>query len=104
MFDYCLLCLFLLVSGHRFDDHDLEEEPLMILSCGHVFTLSTLDGHVGMGNYYEVDPTGRYINVAHLEAGFTNMPLCPECRSPLRSVKRYGRAVKKSLIELSQKR
>jgi len=28
-------------------------EPLIVLSCGHIFDLETLDGHMDMERYYE---------------------------------------------------
>ncbi|KAI5476602.1 hypothetical protein MNV49_007489 [Pseudohyphozyma bogoriensis] len=32
---------------------------LLTLGCGHVFTVETLDGHLGLGDYYDASPTGE---------------------------------------------
>lgn len=40
----------------RFGDLTPEEvaaDPLIVLSCGHAFTTSTLDGHMGHARFYE---------------------------------------------------
>ena len=36
-------------------DEELTEDPLIVLSCGHAFLTSTLDGHMGIKEFYEQD-------------------------------------------------
>ena len=36
-------------------DEDLTEDPLIVLSCGHAFLMSTLDGHMGIKEFYRQD-------------------------------------------------
>jgi len=82
----------------------VDAEPVIILPCSHVFTVSTLDGLVGLSCFYMTGDDGHFVGLSPLAAEFSKVPTCPDCRSPLLSIKRYGRAVKKSLVELSEKR
>jgi hypothetical protein len=38
--------------ARRLEDHDYDEDPLLFLDCGHVYSVSTLDGHVGLERYF----------------------------------------------------
>ena len=40
-------------------DEELTEDPLIVLSCGHAFLTSTLDGHMGITDFYEQNRYGR---------------------------------------------
>ena len=42
----------LLVSACRLRDHDPSVEPIIVLRCGHAYTLSTLDGCMGLASVY----------------------------------------------------
>jgi hypothetical protein len=35
------------------DDAAVTRDPLVVLSCGHAFCTSTLDGHMGMSSLYQ---------------------------------------------------
>ena len=37
-----------LITLTSYGEHDLSEEPVLVLDCGHLFTLSTLDAHVAL--------------------------------------------------------
>lgn len=41
-------------------EEDLNEDPLIVLSCGHAFQMSTLDGHMGLTEFYSQDRFGRF--------------------------------------------
>ena len=34
---------------------ELDQDPLLVLRCGHAFLTSTLDGCLGLGRYYEAE-------------------------------------------------
>ena len=35
-----------------YTDEELGEDPLVVLSCGHVFPMSSMDGHLELGAVY----------------------------------------------------
>lgn len=77
-----------------YGEHDLSEEPVIVLDCGHLFTISTLDAHAHLTNYYAEDGAA-----SPLPGEFARVPTCPECRVPITSTQRYGRPVKKAMVD-----
>ncbi|KAL0563436.1 hypothetical protein V5O48_018631, partial [Marasmius crinis-equi] len=89
------------------EDIDLTSEEtsdrLITLTCGHIFTVETLDGHCHMPDYYEVDPyTGSYLSTKAPPVDFQNPPTCPTCRSPITAL-RYGRVVKRANLDILER-
>lgn len=37
-----------------YGDIELDEDPIIVPSCHHLKTLSSMDGHIGMSDYYEL--------------------------------------------------
>ena len=74
-------------------------EKLITLGCGHVFTVETLDGHCSMSEYYEIDPTGRYLDMKAPPIKYQAPPTCPTCRGPITSP-RYGRVTKRANLDI----
>ena len=75
-------------------------EKLIVLECGHIFTVETLDGHCSMSEYYETDPmTGRYLAMKAPPVKFQTPPVCPTCRGPITSP-RYGRITKRANLDI----
>jgi hypothetical protein len=60
-----------------------EQEPLLFLPCGHCYTLSSLDGHVHLSEYYthnEAEPPGMYppiVTSSNPFSGEIRDPFCP---------------------------
>ncbi|GES78947.1 P-loop containing nucleoside triphosphate hydrolase protein [Rhizophagus clarus] len=87
-----------------FAEIDLEKERIIILDCGHVFTMETMDHHMEMENYYQ----GGYGNWTDLvmlssKSGENKIMTCPSCRAPIKS-KRYGRSIKKRILDTQNKK
>ena len=76
-----------------YKDLDLDEDPILVLPCGHFFTVSSLDGLFGIQQAYEVDPHGNFTGLKSLLDNCQDIKpkTCPDCRSIVHSVKRYGR-------------
>jgi hypothetical protein len=90
-----------------YGDIALDEDPCVFTSCGHIFTIDSLDGTMGMQDYYQVDPlTGKYIKLKSTAAPFSAQGTkpCPECRGSLRNLARYGRMVRRALLDESAKK
>lgn len=91
----------------EYHDVDLDDNPVVILTCGHCFTISTLDGLMSMSDYYEIDDNGLPKSIKTTGASnFSKDELksCPTCRGTLRNVARYGRIVRRALLDESTKK
>ncbi|GAB1204252.1 hypothetical protein APSETT445_002902 [Aspergillus pseudonomiae] len=97
-----------LITLERYGDINVNEDRLIFLSCGHYYTVSSLDGIMEIKEYYNVDPHTDAIVSPRLSRRVVSddakLPGCPECRIPLRDIHRYNRIVKKALLDESTKR
>jgi hypothetical protein len=85
----------------RYKDHDVSEDPVLFLRCGHFFTLSTLDGVLKMKEVYDLNAaSSEFVSARPLREAFvTEKPLtCPDCRVPIEGIRRYGRMLNLSMI------
>jgi predicted nucleic acid-binding Zn ribbon protein len=80
---------------------DLNEEPCIFPACGHFYTITTLDGHLHLGEHYILDASGLPSALRapddSLDVDQTQIA-CPECRRSLRDIPRYGRVVRRSML------
>jgi hypothetical protein len=86
---------------------DLDEDPCVFTSCGHIFTIDSLDGTMGMQDHYQVNPrTGKYTGLNSTASPFSDSGTkpCPECRGSSRNLARYGRIVRRALLDESAKK
>lgn len=76
-----------------YGDHDVDEDPIIVLPCGHFFTASTLDGVLSISSVYTRNQSGEFTGLRSLkEAGISDRPIvCPTCRKTIHSIHRYGR-------------
>ncbi|KAI4109364.1 MAG: hypothetical protein LQ339_001864 [Xanthoria mediterranea] len=89
---------------------DLDEDPCIFPTCGHVITRANLDQHMEMKEYYRygLDGAGREVITA---AKVTSAPLsvtvqktCPACRAPIQNIHRYGRIARRAWIDEATKK
>ncbi|KAL3665452.1 hypothetical protein V7S43_009487 [Phytophthora oleae] len=79
---------------------DPSEDPVVILPCcSMVYTVATLDGTLQMSKYY--DSNGRPLGP--LPEGYIDTPQCPNCKKPVRGLRRYGRVTKRAAIDSAEK-
>ncbi|KAG8992375.1 hypothetical protein FRB90_001027 [Tulasnella sp. 427] len=79
--------------------NDLDSR-LITLECGHVFTVETLDGICELASYY-LKHNDQWSQLAQVPEGLQKHPLCPLCRTPVKS-KRYGRILKRVDLDMSE--
>lgn len=96
-----------LVMLQTYGDIDLDSEPCIVLPCRHIFTVESMDGSMDMATHYEIDaatgdPTG--LKGEMLPLSYEKPKTCPTCRGSLRSISRYGRIVRRSLLDESTKK
>ncbi|KAL0213667.1 hypothetical protein P9112_005851 [Eukaryota sp. TZLM1-RC] len=97
--DYCQKCgnkgdvRVDLIEGRSYSEIDLDIDRVIFLSCGHFYTLETLDGLLQFSLFYDTStsPSGILPFPSQLPDDFN--PQCIDCRQPIRGVFRYGRIV-----------
>ncbi|KAK3400773.1 hypothetical protein B0T20DRAFT_152968 [Sordaria brevicollis] len=110
--DYCQICCSRkdnrvdMLEFKTYEEIDLDESPIVVLSCGHFFTAETLDGLVGMHEVYTTDKTGCYNGLKDLSMLANAVPSCPDCKRPIRqfATKRYNRVINRAVMDETSKR
>ncbi|KAH9987465.1 AAA domain-containing protein [Russula compacta] len=74
-------------------------ERLIKLTCGHIFTVETLDGHCKMPEYYQMDNMGVFTTTKAPPINYQTAPSCPTCRGPITAL-RYGRVMKRANLDI----
>jgi hypothetical protein len=111
---YCQICAhpaikemvvdYILSSSYK--EVDLDTDPCIIPACGHILTLESMDGHMSMSDFYISNVEGSIVALKNSAEPFSasGMKSCPTCRAPLRNLNRYGRIVRRALIDESTKK
>ena len=74
----------------------LDGDPILILPCGHFYTMSTLDRHLGLKTVYHWEENvWKFIATKKIIAASNEKMTkhCPDCRKVIHSIKRYGRII-----------
>ncbi|KAK2008989.1 P-loop containing nucleoside triphosphate hydrolase protein [Colletotrichum eremochloae] len=112
--EYCQVCAkedvqdrtvdFIMMENYR--STDLDEDPCVFPDCGHFLTVTTMDGQMGLKDHYEMSPEGVPVALKTGSEPFsaTEVKVCPECRGSLRHISRYGRIVRRGLLDESTKK
>ena len=90
-----------LIMMSSYSDVDLDEDPCVFPACGHFYTITTMDGHLSLGEHYLLDADGRPTALKASDDGLDvdkTRIVCPDCRRSLRDVPRYGRVVRRALM------
>ena len=84
----------------------MDEEPIVVLACGHFFTASTLDGLVGMSDVYVQGVEGDFTALIENSELASTIPRCPDCQCPIRQyvTQRYNRVINRAVIDEMTKR
>ncbi|KAG0302743.1 hypothetical protein BGZ98_007268 [Dissophora globulifera] len=78
---------------------DVEEDPILVPSCGHALTMTSMDGMMQMDEYF-VSRTDKktgdveYITTKPLPGEQVSQVSCMLCRKPIVGLRRYGRRVR----------
>ena len=89
------------------EEIDLDENPILVLGCGHLFTAESLDGLIGMTEVYEQDMNRTFtglLNIAYSLA--LSVPRCPDCQCPIRhhSTQRFNQVIYRVVVNKMSKR
>lgn len=80
-----------------YKEHDIDADPIVCLPCGHIYSISTLDGHLAFSELYTKDAGSEmWTGLKSLrDARVDEKPkCCPECRAGIHSIRRYGRLLR----------
>ncbi|PTB39704.1 hypothetical protein M441DRAFT_197320 [Trichoderma asperellum CBS 433.97] len=92
----------------EYHEIDLDEEPCIFPDCGHFLTTSSMDGQMGMTAYYDTDIDGHPTQLGKASEPFSlddsGIPVCATCRGSLRNIARYGRIVRRAMLDESTKK
>ncbi|GMF19711.1 unnamed protein product [Phytophthora lilii] len=84
-----------------YGDIDPDEDPVLVLPCcSMVYTMTTLDGTLHMNTYYD----GNGKPLGPLPEEYIDTPQCPNCKKPIRGLRRYGRIIKRAAIDAAEKK
>ncbi|KAM0233116.1 hypothetical protein ACHAP5_010505 [Fusarium lateritium] len=89
-------------GGRPYQEVNLDENPIVVLGCGHFFTGKVLDGLVGLDEVYFQDQDGQFAGLKDISSSFSvNLPFCPECKHPFRpfAAMRYNRLTNRAIID-----
>ncbi|CAI7587420.1 unnamed protein product [Penicillium viridicatum] len=94
------------ILGQTYKEIDLDETPCVFPKCGHFLTIESMDAQMDMASYYEVDASGKPISISVSLAPFSirDIKTCATCRGPLRDVARYGRLIRRAILDESTKK
>ncbi|KAF2760220.1 hypothetical protein EJ05DRAFT_275976 [Pseudovirgaria hyperparasitica] len=94
------------IEGLTYRDINLDEEPCVFPACGHIITLTSMDGYMDMGRHYDTSVDGSFTAIKASAAPFSSAELktCPKCRGSLRALCRYGRIVRRAHLDEASKR
>ena len=109
---YCQLCCnndvrTQVVDYTQMDTYDsvsLDDDPCFVLPCGHVLTMTTLDGIMEFSKFYDADEQGRVTALKESDPFQTPVGYCPQCRCPIQNLQRYNRIWRRALLDESTKK
>ncbi|KAK9765033.1 hypothetical protein K7432_006968 [Basidiobolus ranarum] len=92
-----------------FREVDLNNDPILVLSCGHALTMSSMDGVMEMKDYYvglvdENFGTTIFTSLCPLPGKEVKQMSCHICREPIAEILRYGRRIKYAQLGMRSKK
>lgn len=94
------------IEGLSYGEIDLDEDPCIFPKCGHAITMTNMDGQMSLAEHYELSPEGSVTTLKPSNEPFSSKEVknCPSCRGSLRDIARYGRIVRRALLDEATKK
>ncbi|WEW54842.1 hypothetical protein PRK78_000268 [Emydomyces testavorans] len=94
------------ILGQTYREIDLNENPCIFPQCGHFLTMENMDAQMDLKRYYTMDEMDKPISIASSSQPFSmdDIKTCATCRGSLRSISRYGRLVRRALLDEATKK
>ncbi|KAJ6020902.1 hypothetical protein N7540_006406 [Penicillium herquei] len=89
-----------------YEEIDLTETPCIFPRCGHFLTIESMDGQMDLKKHYKLDETERPTSIASSSEPFSieDIRTCATCRGSLRNISRYGRLVRRAMLDEATKK
>lgn len=91
----------------EYSEIDLNENPIVVLGCGHFFTAETLDGITGMSEVYNQNALGEFIGLRDISTTLArSIPCCPDCQRPIQQhiARRFNRTINRAVMDEMSRR
>jgi hypothetical protein len=94
------------ILGEQYHEVDLMANPCIFPPCGHLLTIESMDAQMDIKKYYVLDDNGRPVSIATSShpLSIDDIRTCAICRASLRKVSRYGRLVRRALLDEATKK
>ncbi|KAJ5561386.1 hypothetical protein N7461_000147 [Penicillium sp. DV-2018c] len=94
------------ILGQNYKEVNLDKNPCIFPKCGHFLTVESMDLQMDMASHYVVNSEGRPVSVKGSATPFSvqDIKTCATCRSTLRDISRYGRLIRRALLDESTKK
>jgi hypothetical protein len=95
---------FILAMAYK--DTDLKVNPCIFPRCGHFMTIASMDAQMDMGKHYELDANNKPVAILASSTPFSieDIRSCAICRGSLRDIARYGRLIRRAILDESTKK
>ncbi|KAJ5736769.1 uncharacterized protein N7483_001894 [Penicillium malachiteum] len=89
-----------------YEEIDLTETPCIFPRCGHFLTIESMDGQMDLRKHYKLDGTEKPTSIASSSEPFSieDIRTCATCRGSLRNISRYGRLVRRAMLDEATKK
>ncbi|KAH0600273.1 hypothetical protein MHUMG1_01269 [Metarhizium humberi] len=92
----------------EYQDIDLDQDPCIFPDCGHFLTVASMDGQMDMMSHYDTDENHIPVNIFKKSEPFSmdgsEVRVCATCRGSLRNIARYGRIVRRAILDEATKK
>ncbi|KAI1347346.1 hypothetical protein F5Y01DRAFT_329806 [Xylaria sp. FL0043] len=96
------------IMGTQYDEVNLDEDPCIFPDCGHFLTKTNMDGIMDIKAHYEMsggdDPIPLALSSSSKPFSIDEVKACPSCRGSLRNIARYGRIVRRAILDEATKK
>ncbi|KAL4911007.1 AAA domain-containing protein [Aspergillus multicolor] len=94
------------IMGEQYREVDLTENPCIFPKCGHFLTIESMDAQMDLKKHYTMNEKDRPAAISSSSQPFSidDIRTCAICRGSLRSVSRYGRLVRRALLDEATKK
>lgn len=90
----------------EYRDVDVDETPCIFPDCGHFLIIESMDGQMSMHEHYVLDQNGIPTDIMPDAKPFSmdEVKACSVCRGSLRNICRYGRIVRRAMLDETTKK